>query len=49
MPALIRKKRDGEELTAAEVEYFVKAVVEGEVQGSQLGIYIIFYENETKY
>ena len=45
MPALIAKKRDGGELSTAEVEYFVKGVVEGDVQGSQLGmvIYILQY------
>lgn len=37
MPALITKKRDGVELSQAEIEYFIKGVVEGEVQGSQLG------------
>lgn len=37
IPDLISKKRQGEELTEDEIEYFVKGVVKGDVQDSQLG------------
>ncbi|XP_052810282.1 thymidine phosphorylase-like [Mya arenaria] len=37
IPSLIKRKRDGKQLTREEVEYFVKEVVAGQVQDAQLG------------
>lgn len=37
MPSLIAKKRDGRELSDAEIEFFVEGVVSGQIQESQLG------------
>lgn len=51
IPDLINKKKHGEELTQDEIEYFVKGVVDGYVQDSQLGamlMAIIFKDLNTK-
>lgn len=37
MPSLIMKKRDGGKLSKSEIEYFIKQVVNGNVQEGQLG------------
>lgn len=37
MPSLIMKKRDGGKLSKAEIDYFIKQVVNGNVQDGQLG------------
>lgn len=34
---LLRKKRDGEELTKKEMEYFIQEMVNGNVAESQIG------------
>lgn len=34
---LLRKKRDGEELTKKEIEYFIQEMVNGNVAESQIG------------
>lgn len=41
IPALIRKKRDGEELSAKEIDEFVAQVVKGTAQDSQIGATIL--------
>jgi len=37
IPELIIKKRDGQELTRDEIEFFVNGVVSGTVQQAQIG------------
>ena len=37
IPSIIETKRDGGELSDAEIEFFVKAVVNGEAQPPQIG------------
>lgn len=40
---VIIKKRDGEELTNEEIQFFIKELVDGRLESSQLGILIKFH------
>ena len=37
IPRIIEKKRDGEELTEEEIKFFIKSLINGDAQPSQLG------------
>jgi len=42
IPDLIIKKRNGQQLSEDEIDFFVKSVVSGHVQESQLGKHVFF-------
>lgn len=39
LPELIRKKRDGERLSEEDIRAFVRAVVDGSAQDTQIGVW----------
>ena len=40
---VIIRKRDGQDLTDEEIQFFIKELVDGRLEGSQLGIYIYYH------
>ena len=42
IPDIIAKKRDKEKLAREEIEVFVRGLIDGTVEGSQLGIFLMF-------
>jgi thymidine phosphorylase len=40
---VIIKKRDGQDLTDEEIKFFIKELVDGRLEGSQLGISIKYH------